>query len=50
MDDVSKLIITGSGGPFRGFSSKKLENVTLEEAINHTIWDIGKKISLESIL
>ena len=48
MDDVSKLIITGSGGPFRGFSSKKLENVTLEDAINHPIWDMGKKISVDS--
>ncbi len=48
IDDVSKLIITGSGGPFRGFSSKKLENVTLEDAINHPIWDMGKKISVDS--
>jgi len=48
IDDVSKLIITGSGGPFRGFSLKQLERVTLEDAINHPIWDMGKKISIDS--
>jgi len=48
MSDVSKLIITGSGGPFRGFSLKKLEKVTLEDAINHPIWNMGKKISIDS--
>ena len=48
IDDVSKLIITGSGGPFRGFSLKQLERVTLEDAINHPIWNMGKKISIDS--
>ena len=48
INDVTKLIITGSGGPFRGFSLKKLENVTLEDAVNHPTWDMGKKISVDS--
>ena len=48
IDSISKVIITGSGGPFRGFSYKKLKKVTLEEAINHPIWNMGKKISVDS--
>jgi 1-deoxy-D-xylulose 5-phosphate reductoisomerase len=41
-----KLIITASGGPF--FKRENLENVTVEEAVNHPTWKMGKKISIDS--
>ena len=43
---VEKLIITASGGPFRG--RKDLENVTVEEALNHPTWRMGGKITIDS--
>lgn len=45
---VKSLIITASGGPFRGYSQKKLEGVTAEEALNHPTWQMGKKITVDS--
>jgi len=48
INNISRLIITGSGGPFRGYSYDSLNKVSLEEAINHPIWKMGKKISIDS--
>ncbi|PPR16838.1 MAG: 1-deoxy-D-xylulose 5-phosphate reductoisomerase [Alphaproteobacteria bacterium MarineAlpha9_Bin3] len=48
IENISRVIITGSGGPFRGFSYNSLNKVSLEEAINHPIWKMGKKISIDS--
>jgi 1-deoxy-D-xylulose-5-phosphate reductoisomerase len=48
LDNISKIIITASGGPFRGYSINKLNNVGPEEAMAHPIWDMGKKISIDS--
>lgn len=45
---VNKLIITASGGPFRGFTKEQLTNVTLEEALNHPNWSMGNKITIDS--
>jgi 1-deoxy-D-xylulose-5-phosphate reductoisomerase len=42
------MIITASGGPFRGFSIDSLSKVTPADAIKHPIWDMGKKISIDS--
>ena len=47
-DNISKMIITASGGPFRGYSIKSLNNVSPAEAIAHPVWDMGKKISVDS--
>jgi len=47
-DSISKLIITGSGGPFKGYSFNELEKVTPQDAMKHPIWNMGKKISVDS--
>ncbi len=47
-EDVSKLILTASGGPFRGMSRKALEAVTPKNALAHPKWDMGQKISIDS--
>lgn len=46
--DVAKIILTASGGPFRGRSLSDLALVTPEEAINHPRWRMGKKVSVDS--
>ncbi|AEF17328.1 MULTISPECIES: 1-deoxy-D-xylulose-5-phosphate reductoisomerase [Thermoanaerobacterium] len=45
---VNKLIITASGGPFRGKTLSDLKSVTVEEALNHPNWKMGKKITIDS--
>ena len=45
---VSKLILTASGGPFRGKNKDFLKNVTLKEALNHPNWTMGRKITIDS--
>lgn len=47
-EDVEKIILTASGGPFRGKKSDELRNVTVKEALNHPRWSMGKKISIDS--
>ncbi|MBU2536809.1 MAG: 1-deoxy-D-xylulose-5-phosphate reductoisomerase [Proteobacteria bacterium] len=46
--DVSKLILTASGGPFRNFADRDLWSVTPEQALAHPNWEMGKKISIDS--
>jgi len=46
--DLKKIILTGSGGPFRGRTAGDLRNVTPEEALAHPRWNMGKKISIDS--
>ena len=46
--DIKRLIITGSGGAFRDLSRQELENATLEEALNHPVWNMGAKITIDS--
>lgn len=43
-----KLILTASGGPFRGYTYEQLENVTPAEALNHPTWKMGEKITVDS--
>ncbi|MDI3476851.1 MAG: 1-deoxy-D-xylulose-5-phosphate reductoisomerase [Thermoanaerobacterium sp.] len=45
---VNKLIITASGGPFRGKTVNELKYVTVEEALKHPNWKMGKKITIDS--
>ena len=47
-DQVNKLILTGSGGPFRQKSIKEFPNIKKEDALKHPNWDMGKKISIDS--
>ena len=45
---ISKLLLTASGGPFRGMSKSDLELVTLEMALKHPNWAMGRKITIDS--
>ncbi len=47
-NEIEKLILTASGGPFRGRGLDFLENVTPEEALSHPNWSMGPKISIDS--
>lgn len=46
--EVKRLLITASGGPFRGRTRAELENVTLAQCLNHPNWSMGKKITVDS--
>ena len=46
--EIKKIILTASGGPFREHSHQDLKEVTIEEALNHPNWKMGKKISIDS--
>lgn len=45
---IDKLVLTASGGPFRGRSRAELESVTVEQALRHPTWDMGGKITIDS--
>jgi len=45
---IRKIILTASGGPFRGRSREQLEHVTLDEALRHPNWVMGRKITIDS--
>ena len=46
--DVEKIILTASGGPFKGYTKKQLETVTVEQALKHPNWSMGSKITIDS--
>ncbi len=46
--EVSKILLTGSGGPFRGATRQELEAVTREQALAHPTWQMGPKITIDS--
>ncbi|WP_195953515.1 1-deoxy-D-xylulose-5-phosphate reductoisomerase [Clostridium saudiense] len=46
--DINKIILTASGGPFRGKNLEDLKDVTVKEALKHPKWNMGKKISIDS--
>jgi 1-deoxy-D-xylulose-5-phosphate reductoisomerase len=46
--EVKKIILTASGGPFREFQPDQMQCVTVEQALNHPTWDMGRKISIDS--
>jgi len=47
-DEVAKLILTASGGPFFGRSREELSEVTVSDVLNHPTWSMGKKITIDS--
>ena len=47
-DNIEKVFITASGGPFYHLKESALENVSIEEALNHPNWKMGKKVSIDS--
>jgi 1-deoxy-D-xylulose-5-phosphate reductoisomerase len=47
-EDVRRVILTASGGPFRNLPLKDMEEVTPGQALNHPTWNMGKKISIDS--
>ena len=46
--ELHKILLTGSGGPFRGKKREELESITPEEAVRHPNWSMGAKISVDS--
>ncbi len=48
IEDISKIILTASGGPFRGKKREELEKVTLAQALKHPNWSMGSKITIDS--
>ena len=46
--EIQRIIITASGGPFRQWSAKQLEQATLEDALRHPTWRMGRKITVDS--
>ena len=45
---VARLILTASGGPFRGLSSEELADVSVEQALDHPTWEMGPRITIDS--
>lgn len=47
-EDIEKIYLTASGGPFLNFSTNELDSVTCEDALNHPNWSMGDKITIDS--
>jgi len=47
-NNISRIILTASGGPFRGFNTETLQQVTVEDCLRHPTWNMGKKITIDS--
>ena len=47
-NEVSRILLTASGGPFRGFTKEQLKKVTVEDALKHPNWNMGAKITVDS--
>ncbi|HMM21598.1 MAG TPA: 1-deoxy-D-xylulose-5-phosphate reductoisomerase [Selenomonadales bacterium] len=47
-ENVRKLLVTASGGPFRGKTARELQHVTLEQCLRHPNWSMGRKITVDS--
>ncbi len=47
-EEIARIILTASGGPFREYSDAQLENVTLDQALAHPTWSMGRKITIDS--
>ncbi|MCL1884290.1 MAG: 1-deoxy-D-xylulose-5-phosphate reductoisomerase [Defluviitaleaceae bacterium] len=46
--EIEKIILTASGGPFRGWERERIENATASDALKHPNWDMGAKITIDS--
>ena len=47
-DNISRILLTASGGPFRGLTMEALQKVTVEDCLRHPTWSMGKKITVDS--
>jgi 1-deoxy-D-xylulose-5-phosphate reductoisomerase len=47
-EDISRIILTASGGPFRNYSADQLAAVTPDQALNHPTWQMGTKVTIDS--
>ena len=47
-EDIKRIVLTASGGPFRGLSAEQLLDVSIEDALSHPTWNMGPKISVDS--
>jgi len=47
-EDIRRLILTSSGGPFRNTSHSDFPSITVEQALNHPTWNMGRKITIDS--
>ena len=47
-NEVSRILLTASGGPFRGKKREELEHITVEDALKHPNWSMGRKITIDS--
>ncbi len=47
-EEVKKIILTGSGGPFRTATAERIQNATVEDALAHPTWSMGPKITIDS--
>ena len=48
IDEIQRLVITASGGPFRTWSASRINDATVEDALNHPKWDMGQKNTIDS--
>jgi len=46
--DVDRILLTGSGGPFRALPPEQFESITVDDALNHPNWQMGRKITIDS--
>lgn len=46
--EISKILLTASGGPFRGRKKEELKNIQVEDALKHPNWSMGRKITIDS--
>ena len=47
-EDLKRVVITGSGGPFRGWTHSELQRASVKEALQHPVWSMGPKITIDS--
>ena len=47
-EEVGRVILTASGGPFREFTAQAMEKVSVEQALSHPTWEMGRKITIDS--
>lgn len=47
-EDINKLILTASGGPFRTWSKERMKDITVAHALNHPNWNMGAKVTIDS--
>ena len=48
LEEVSRIILTASGGPFRNATADQMENATVEQALAHPTWEMGRKVTVDS--